>query len=280
LGLFATKDIKAGSELFYDYNFSCYGGELQKCLCGSESCQKVIGELDDKNQPGTPQGKKRKAKPTKSATKKTPKYVTLFHGRLIHYLLTRRGSSTTKKATSKKGSLSAPSKLSLKNLEKLRKSDKDSSKESGVDDVMMEIDELPNETESGAPEETKCDDMEVEADDIAQSHDTSKDVSEDTNDTHTDDSKAAESPNVQEVEEDTNDISSNPAEKESASNETTKAEQMTANESPKIKASPLAPMNKPEVSSSKGDEKEPRTTALVSHVQECQKSEEKENMAV
>lgn len=43
IGLFATKDISAGSELSFDYNFERYGDKPVKCLCGSLNCRGLIG---------------------------------------------------------------------------------------------------------------------------------------------------------------------------------------------------------------------------------------------
>ncbi|KAI7906434.1 uncharacterized protein BX663DRAFT_427608 [Cokeromyces recurvatus] len=46
-GIFASKDIKANSELFYDYNFSTFNGSVesqQPCYCGSEHCRGTIGK--------------------------------------------------------------------------------------------------------------------------------------------------------------------------------------------------------------------------------------------
>ncbi|ORX41657.1 SET domain-containing protein, partial [Piromyces finnis] len=42
VGLFALRDIKAGEELLYDYNFHSFG-EQQKCNCGSKNCRGIIG---------------------------------------------------------------------------------------------------------------------------------------------------------------------------------------------------------------------------------------------
>eukprot|EP00698_Gefionella_okellyi_P000577 TRINITY_DN104_c0_g1_i1.p1 TRINITY_DN104_c0_g1~~TRINITY_DN104_c0_g1_i1.p1 ORF type:complete len:819 (+),score=188.65 TRINITY_DN104_c0_g1_i1:65-2521(+) len=43
VGLFATVDIPAGSELTFDYKYERYGAEAQKCYCGAPSCRGVIG---------------------------------------------------------------------------------------------------------------------------------------------------------------------------------------------------------------------------------------------
>lgn len=44
MALFALRDIGAGEELTYDYNFSLFNpAEGQECKCGSETCRGVIG---------------------------------------------------------------------------------------------------------------------------------------------------------------------------------------------------------------------------------------------
>ncbi|XP_044756994.1 histone-lysine N-methyltransferase ash1 [Coccinella septempunctata] len=44
MALFALRDIEAGEELTYDYNFSLFNpAEGQECKCGSEMCRGVIG---------------------------------------------------------------------------------------------------------------------------------------------------------------------------------------------------------------------------------------------
>ncbi|KAI9495959.1 hypothetical protein BDB00DRAFT_759408 [Zychaea mexicana] len=46
VGVFASRDIKIGEELFYDYNFSTFGGsgDDQLCHCGSIKCRGAIGK--------------------------------------------------------------------------------------------------------------------------------------------------------------------------------------------------------------------------------------------
>ncbi|KAI8137962.1 hypothetical protein BJV82DRAFT_524413 [Fennellomyces sp. T-0311] len=46
VGVFASKDITAGEELFYDYNFSTFGGsgDDQPCHCESRKCRGRIGK--------------------------------------------------------------------------------------------------------------------------------------------------------------------------------------------------------------------------------------------
>ncbi|KAI7861975.1 hypothetical protein BDF14DRAFT_1999502 [Spinellus fusiger] len=46
VGVFASRDISANSELFYDYNFSVFGNpdSQQLCYCGSDNCRGSIGK--------------------------------------------------------------------------------------------------------------------------------------------------------------------------------------------------------------------------------------------
>lgn len=46
IGLFALKDIAAGEELTYDYNFQTFGDVRQECLCGADRCR---GWITSKN---------------------------------------------------------------------------------------------------------------------------------------------------------------------------------------------------------------------------------------
>ncbi|GAB4814631.1 hypothetical protein N2152v2_001677 [Parachlorella kessleri] len=43
IGLFAIRDVAAGEELTFDYNFERYGDKPMKCLCGSKNCRGIIG---------------------------------------------------------------------------------------------------------------------------------------------------------------------------------------------------------------------------------------------
>ncbi|XP_015921891.1 histone-lysine N-methyltransferase SETD2 isoform X2 [Parasteatoda tepidariorum] len=43
IGFFAKRDLKAGEELTFDYQFQRYGREAQKCHCGTEICSGYIG---------------------------------------------------------------------------------------------------------------------------------------------------------------------------------------------------------------------------------------------
>lgn len=44
VGLFAIKDIKAGTELTFDYQFERFGPKKQKCYCNEENCRGFLGE--------------------------------------------------------------------------------------------------------------------------------------------------------------------------------------------------------------------------------------------
>lgn len=43
VGIFAKQDIKAGTELTYNYNFEWYGGAKVRCRCGASSCVGFLG---------------------------------------------------------------------------------------------------------------------------------------------------------------------------------------------------------------------------------------------
>ncbi|CAG9465087.1 unnamed protein product [Pedinophyceae sp. YPF-701] len=43
IGFFALRDIAAGEEITFDYNFERYGDRPVRCLCGSASCRTFIG---------------------------------------------------------------------------------------------------------------------------------------------------------------------------------------------------------------------------------------------
>lgn len=46
MALFASRNIKPGEELTYDYNFALFNpSEGQQCRCGSSACRGVIGKL-------------------------------------------------------------------------------------------------------------------------------------------------------------------------------------------------------------------------------------------
>ncbi|KAK7508605.1 hypothetical protein BaRGS_00000171 [Batillaria attramentaria] len=43
VGLFAIRDVPAGSELTFNYNLECLGNEKTKCACGSSNCSGFLG---------------------------------------------------------------------------------------------------------------------------------------------------------------------------------------------------------------------------------------------
>ena len=43
IGLFALRDIPAGSEITFDYNFERYGDKPLRCLCGTPACRGTVG---------------------------------------------------------------------------------------------------------------------------------------------------------------------------------------------------------------------------------------------
>lgn len=44
VGIFATENIKAGSELTFDYQFERFGVKKQQCFCGESNCRGFLGE--------------------------------------------------------------------------------------------------------------------------------------------------------------------------------------------------------------------------------------------
>ena len=44
IGLFASRDIRCGEEITFDYNFERYGDKPIRCLCGTAKCRGFIGE--------------------------------------------------------------------------------------------------------------------------------------------------------------------------------------------------------------------------------------------
>lgn len=43
IGLFTLRDVKAGEELTFDYNFERYGDKPMRCYCMSKKCRQYIG---------------------------------------------------------------------------------------------------------------------------------------------------------------------------------------------------------------------------------------------
>jgi [histone H3]-lysine36 N-trimethyltransferase len=78
VGFFSRKDVKAGEEITFDYQYQRYGKEAQKCYCGAGSCRGWIGEnpLDDEGADEeeaieVDDSKAKKTKPRKGRKSKT-----------------------------------------------------------------------------------------------------------------------------------------------------------------------------------------------------------------
>ncbi|GJQ68942.1 putative histone-lysine N-methyltransferase [Trypoxylus dichotomus] len=77
MALFALRDIEAGEELTYDYNFSLFNpAEGQECKCGSDNCRGVIGGKSQRVRqstapPPAPTGTGRVGRPRKNQAKRT-----------------------------------------------------------------------------------------------------------------------------------------------------------------------------------------------------------------
>ncbi|CAG0901266.1 unnamed protein product, partial [Darwinula stevensoni] len=50
IGFFCIKDIPAGEEITFNYNFQIYGGQAQKCYCGASNCTGFIGNEVDSDE--------------------------------------------------------------------------------------------------------------------------------------------------------------------------------------------------------------------------------------
>ncbi|KAI6225211.1 Histone-lysine N-methyltransferase [Aphelenchoides fujianensis] len=50
IGFFATKDIRAGEEIVFDYKFERFGKRAQKCYCGAPTCRGFISSSADDNE--------------------------------------------------------------------------------------------------------------------------------------------------------------------------------------------------------------------------------------
>ncbi|XP_033125490.1 histone-lysine N-methyltransferase NSD2-like [Anneissia japonica] len=70
VGLFATKDIKAGSELNFNYNLDCLGNEKKKCECGADNCSGFIGVRAKTAAAEATEEKSKKAKDKKKKKKR------------------------------------------------------------------------------------------------------------------------------------------------------------------------------------------------------------------
>ncbi|XP_070541965.1 histone-lysine N-methyltransferase ASH1L-like isoform X2 [Ptychodera flava] len=74
IGLFALKDIPAGEELTYDYNFHAFNLETQQeCRCGSETCRGFIAGKSQKLNGAFKKDKKRVGRPPKDQDKRKSK---------------------------------------------------------------------------------------------------------------------------------------------------------------------------------------------------------------
>ncbi|XP_039453659.1 probable histone-lysine N-methyltransferase Mes-4 [Culex pipiens pallens] len=67
VGLFALKDLKAGEELTFNYNFETFGDQKKICHCGAVKCSGLIGQ---KYRPPVPEEAPAKAKQGKKAAAK------------------------------------------------------------------------------------------------------------------------------------------------------------------------------------------------------------------
>ncbi|EDS35628.1 set domain protein [Culex quinquefasciatus] len=67
VGLFALKDLKAGEELTFNYNFETFGDQKKICHCGAAKCSGLIGQ---KYRPPVPEEAPAKAKQGKKAGKR------------------------------------------------------------------------------------------------------------------------------------------------------------------------------------------------------------------
>ena len=74
IGIFANQDIKAGSELTFDYHLDSLGNNMKKCLCGSKNCSGFLGvksiKVVSSSEPSRFKVKAKKRKKSKTASKK------------------------------------------------------------------------------------------------------------------------------------------------------------------------------------------------------------------
>ena len=62
VGLFALKEIKAGTELSFNYQFESVGDKKKHCLCGAKNCSGFIGEKVSKKAKNLDENGKKKDK--------------------------------------------------------------------------------------------------------------------------------------------------------------------------------------------------------------------------
>lgn len=64
IGIFARKDIPAGTELTFDYHLDSLGNDKKECLCGSKNCSGFLGlKLKGESHKSDPKKARKKAKP-------------------------------------------------------------------------------------------------------------------------------------------------------------------------------------------------------------------------
>jgi SET domain-containing protein len=45
IGLFALEDVKAGTELTFNYQLEAFGEQKRQCLCGAKNCSGLVSML-------------------------------------------------------------------------------------------------------------------------------------------------------------------------------------------------------------------------------------------
>ena len=77
IGIFANQDIKAGTELTFDYHLDSLGNEMKKCLCGSKNCSGFLGvksiKVVSSSEPSRIKAKAKKRRKSKPMVKKEMK---------------------------------------------------------------------------------------------------------------------------------------------------------------------------------------------------------------
>ncbi|XP_008048621.1 histone-lysine N-methyltransferase, H3 lysine-36 and H4 lysine-20 specific [Carlito syrichta] len=75
VGLFALSDIKAGTELTFNYNLECLGNGKTVCKCGASNCSGFLG-VRPKNQPIATEEKSKKFKKKQQGKRRTQGEIT------------------------------------------------------------------------------------------------------------------------------------------------------------------------------------------------------------
>jgi SET domain len=70
IGLFTLRDVKAGEELTFDYNFETVGGQQKECLCGAKSCRRFLDSKKSQQKLGNAASEAATLEPTSSAKRK------------------------------------------------------------------------------------------------------------------------------------------------------------------------------------------------------------------